>query len=136
MSFAQLRQTCLQGGPLSLEQFGSERTFTRQGGEPQTVRVKIASERLGMRASGRTTGQVLKRATIDESERIEVTFSRDSTWSYGVADLPSPADTLSASASDPDQRPYAFTGEVLGADEQHGKYVFVRSRRYVQGGQS
>jgi hypothetical protein len=134
VSFAELRQTCLQNGPLSTAQFGQERTFTRSGGSPQTVRVKLASERQGMRTGGRTVGQVIKRGTIDEAERLEVTFSRDSSWAYGLAAPPSPGDTLAAAASDPDQRPYAFTGEVLGLDDQHGKYVFSRVRRYVQGG--
>jgi hypothetical protein len=133
VSFADLRQTCLRENVLSTSQFAEERTFTRRGGDPQLIRVKVAQERLGPR-SGQRSGEVILSGRHDEQERLLVTFSRDSSWPYALAQPPSAGDALSPAAGDADTRVWAASGETVFQDDQHGVYVFVRSRRVAQGG--
>ena len=134
MTFATLRQTCLQANVLSTGQFGEERTFQRLGGSEQTVRVKVSYERVGPKRRGDSIGQVLMGSKVEEAERIVVTFSRAADWAYALTQPPNPGDHLAAAAGDSDTRAYAFTGEVLAQDSEHGVYVFSRVRKFVGGG--
>lgn len=134
MSFATLRQTVLQKGVLAF--YGESASFARRGGMSVNVTVKIAHRQSGPQSDGRRQAGPVRSNTVDELEVIEVTFSRDSTYTGGaLTDKPDPGDTLQRLATrDSDRRPFVFAGEVMFEGDQHAVYVFQRPRRMVAGG--
>lgn len=150
MSFAELRQTCLQGGALSSDQFAENVTITEptEGAEPATPRVKIEhDDMIRRRRGGTASGNESMQMTFDTRERIRVTVSRNPNWmsddvvpvllSYPTRPLVG-ATLLRSEARDPagesdKPRAFAFRGEIVFEADQHAVYMFERPRRFAQG---
>lgn len=139
MTFADLRQRCLQAHTLNPAYFGEEVEISDPE-DPEllvTVRVKIEHEQVSSIPANRRTsdsGNEQRRGTFDERERIRVTVSRDANWPYAYPQRPQPAARLlRAEARDSDRRPFVFRGEVVYEGDQHAVYSFERPRRIGQG---
>ena len=136
MSFAELRQTVLQGYALSTDYFAEdvEMGAPDDSGELLSVRVKIDTLYETRRGLGSNPANEARRGTLDERQRIKVTLSRDASWSRAYPGRPQLGTPLyRAEARDADRRPYTFRGEVAYEGDQHAVYVFERPRRVTQG---
>jgi hypothetical protein len=142
MSFADLRQTVLQGGVLNSDLFAEDVTIKspEEGAEPATVRVKLEhDDMIRRRRGGTASGNESMQMTFDTRERIVVTLSRDAGFAGGLAVRPLVGTTL-VRGDDRDPpgetdkpRAFAFRGEIVFEGDQHAVYVFERPRRLVQG---
>ena len=130
MSFADVRKAVLNANALSIEFWAED---VEVGG--QSYRVKIEHEQLGKRIQTAGGNQVPSDNTLDELERIRVTFSRDPGFEHGgLPRKPNVGTGLSrAIERDADRRPFVFAGEVDFEGDQHAVYIFQRTRRVSQG---
>jgi hypothetical protein len=133
MSFAALRQKCLQAHALGNDRYAEDLTLTSTDGEERVVRAKVTHSQIGSPGTGKTAGAMLE-STFEELERIEVLVSRDVSYAKSLPTRPQPGTGLNRDESlDDDGRPFSFAGEVVYEGDQHAVYIFQRPRRIVQG---
>lgn len=134
MSFADTRRQVLHNYTLSTDYFGEDAQLIRRNKQVVPVRVKVTHRQAGNILSN--TAGVRPGSSQDEKERIEVVFSRDTTWEFGGIDRkPDTGEEFMRSDSrDKDRRPFQFAGEVVFEGDVHAVYVFERQRGMVKGG--
>lgn len=134
MTFAESRRETLHNYTLSPDYFGEDATLVRRNRQTVPVRVKVTHRQTGNTVTNMAGTR--PNSSQDEKERIEVVFSRDTTWQYGGIDRkPDTGDEfLRSDTRDKDRRPFQFAGEVVFEGDVHAVYVFERQRAMVKGG--
>lgn len=134
MTFADVRKAVLNACALSTD-FWAETVEIVDGDSSRTCTVKVEHEQLGKRIQTAGGNQVPSDQTLDELERIRVTFSRDPNFAGGgMPRKPNVGSGLLRSSDrDSDRRPFAFAGEVDFEGDQHAVYIYQRTRRVSQG---
>jgi hypothetical protein len=130
MTFAELRRAVLNANTLSTD-FWAEDVEV----DGATCRVKIETAQLGKQIQQPAGNQIPSENTLDEMERIRVTFSRDPSFEFGgLAKKPNVGTGLLRGADrDADRRLFTFGGEVEQEGDLHAVYIFQRPRRVSQG---
>jgi hypothetical protein len=135
MSFADLRQTVIQGHALNPAYFGElvQIAAPDDSGTLLDVAAKVEAVPPWMRrgTDGDNEG---RRGTVDQRDWLRVTVSRNSQFANNYQHRPQPATELYRSeARDPDRRPFTFRGMIVYEGDQHAVYIFERPRRVAQG---